>query len=175
MIQSPQPLGFGGTEFSTATVQLPFMIVFLIGNISAGFMLNKLGNKKLTMIGTIVGTIGFFSILFFHSSELMVTITLAIIAAGLSLAFIGGFNIVLVSTPIKFAGIALGMTLLLNLVGQSIGPSISGMFQQMYRSTIDGTQSSYPTPDAYNMIFLTAFLVSFTSVVFAISLNKNRV
>jgi len=174
MIQSPVPLGFGGNEFSTATIQLPFMIVFLIGNISAGFMLNKIGNKKLTMIGTVIGTVGFFSILFFHSTEFMVAITLALIAAGLSLAFIGGFNIVLVSTPIKFAGIALGMTLLLNLVGQSIGPSISGMFQQMYRSTIDGISKSYPTPDAYNMIFLTAFLISLASVVFAISLNKNK-
>ena len=174
MIQSPQPLGFGGTELSTASIQLPFMIVFLVGNISAGFVLNKIGNKRLTMIGTVVGTVGFFSILLFHSSEDMVTLTLTLIAAGLSLAFIGGFNIILVSTPIKFAGVALGMTLLLNLVGQSIGPSISGMFQQMNRGTIEGIQNSYPTPEAYNMIFLTAFLVSLASVVFAFWLNKNK-
>lgn len=173
MIQSPQPFGFGGNEFATASIQLPFMIVFLIGNISAGFMLNKIGNKRLTLIGTIIGTVGFFAILSFHSTESMITITLAIIAGGLSLAFIGGFNIILVSTPIKFAGIALGMTLLLNLVGQSIGPSLSGMFQQMYQSTIE-TQESYPTPEAYNMIFLTAFLISLASVIFAISLNKNK-
>jgi len=174
MIQSPQPLGFGGTELTTATIQLPFMIVFLVGNISAGFVLNKIGNKKLTLIGTVVGTVGFLSILLFHSSEIMVTVTLTLIAAGLSLAFIGGFNIILVSTPIKFAGIALGMTLLLNLVGQSIGPSISGMFQQMNRATIEGITNSYPAPEAYTMIFLTAFLVSLASVVFAISLNKNK-
>ena len=174
MIQSPQPLGFGGTELTTATIQLPFMIVFLIGNISAGFVLNKIGNKRLTMIGTVVGTVGFFSILLFHSTEFMVTITLTVIAAGLSLAFIGGFNIVLVSTPIKFAGIALGMTLLLNLVGQSIGPSISGMFQQINRMTIEGSPNSYPSPEAYTMIFLTAFLVSLSSVIFAIALNKNK-
>ena len=173
LIQSPQPLGFGGTEFSTASIQLPFMIVFLIGNISAGFMLNKIGNKRLTLIGTIIGTVGFFAILSFHSTELMITVTLAIIAGGLSLAFIGGFNIVLVSTPIKFAGIALGMTLLLNLVGQSIGPSLSGMFQEMYRATIE-TQESYPTPEAYNMIFLTAFLISLASVIFSISLNRDK-
>ncbi len=82
------------------------------------------------MIGTIVGTIGFFSLLLFHSTEYMVTVTLAVIAVGLSLAFIGGFNIVLVSTSIQFAGIALGMTLLLNLIGQSIGPSIAGCFSR---------------------------------------------
>jgi MFS family permease len=172
MIQSPQPLGFGGSELTTAAIQLPFMIIFLIGSIMSGFALNKIGNKRLTAIGTIVSTIGFFSLLLFHSSDYMVTITLAIIAAGLSLGFIGGFNIVLLSTPIQFAGIALGMTLLLNLIGQSIGPSIAGMFQQMHRATVQGVSGSFPTPEAYNLIFLTAAVISLTSVVFALSLNK---
>jgi len=175
MIQSPQPLGFGGTELTTAAIQLPFMIIFLIGSITSGFALDKIGNKRLTAIGTIVSTLGFFSLLLFHSTDYMVTITLAIIAAGLSLAFIGGFNIVLVSTPIQFAGIALGMTLLLNLIGQSIGPSLAGMFQQMSRAKIDGFSGSFPTPEAYNWIFLTAFLISLLSVIFAIALNRKVV
>ncbi len=175
MIQSPQPLGFGGTELTTATVQLPFMIIFLIGSITSGFALDKIGNKRLTAIGTIISTIGFFSLLLFHSADYMVIITLAIIAAGLSLAFIGGFNIVLVSTPIQVAGIALGMTLLLNLIGQSIGPSIAGMFQQMNRATIDGFSGSFPTPEAYNLIFLTAFVISLISVIFALTLNRKFV
>jgi len=172
MIQSPQPLGFGGTELTTATVQLPFMVIFLIGSITSGFALDKIGNKRLTAIGTIVSTIGFFCLFLFHSTDYMVTITLAIIAAGLSLAFIGGFNIILVSTPIQFAGIALGMTLLLNLIGQSIGPSIAGMLQQMNRTTIEGFSGSFPTPEAYNLIFLTAFVISLMSVIFAMALNK---
>ena len=175
MIQSPQPLGFGGTELTTATIQLPFMIIFLIGSITSGFALNKIGNKRLTAIGTIISTVGFFSLLLFHSTDYMVTITLAIIAAGLSLAFIGGFNIVLLSTPIQFSGIAIGMTLLLNLIGQSIGPSIAGMYLQMYRSTVQGFSGSFPTPEAYNLIFLTAAAISLTSVVFALSLNRKVV
>jgi len=172
MIQSPKPLGFGGSELTTATIQLPFMVIFLIGSLTSGFALNRIGNKKLTATGTIVSTVGFFSLLAFHGSEYMVTGTLAIIAAGLSLAFIGGFNIVLMSTPIRFAGIALGMTLLLNLVGQAIGPSIAGMYQQMYRSTVSGISGTFPTPEAYNLIFVTAAVISVTSVAFAISLNR---
>ncbi len=172
MIQSPQPLGFGGTELTTATIQLPFMIIFLLGSIMSGFALNKIGNKRLTIIGTVVGTIGFFALLLFHSTDVMVTITLAIIAAGLSLAFIGGFNIVLLSTPIQFAGVALGMTLLLNLIGQSIGPSIAGMFQQMHRSSVSGFSGTFPTPEAYSLIFLTAAAISLVSVAFAASLAR---
>lgn len=172
MIQSPKPLGFGGNEITTATVQLPFMIIFLLGSIMSGFALNRIGNKKLTAIGTILATVGFFSLLFFHSTEHMVSVSLAIIASGLSLGFTGGFNIVLLSTPLRFAGIALGMTLLLNLIGQSIGPSIAAMYQQANQATATGIAGRFPTPEAYNMIFLTAAIISLASVAFALTVVK---
>src|SRR5713226_9377135 len=113
MVRSPQPLGFGGDAINNAKVQLPFMIVLLIGTATSGFSLNKIGNTRLAAIGTIVGTIGFFSLLMFHSTEFMVAVTLAIISAGLSLSITGGFNVVLLSAPIQATGIVLGMTVLL--------------------------------------------------------------
>ncbi|MFL6512995.1 MAG: MFS transporter, partial [Nitrososphaera sp.] len=54
MVRSPQPLGFGGDAVVTASVQLPFMIVLLIGTIMSGFILNKVGNTRLTLLGTII-------------------------------------------------------------------------------------------------------------------------
>src|SRR5581483_972813 len=41
MVRSPVPLGFGGDALAVARVQLPFMIVFLVGTIASGFILNK--------------------------------------------------------------------------------------------------------------------------------------
>ncbi|HEY8109495.1 MAG TPA: MFS transporter, partial [Candidatus Nitrosotenuis sp.] len=163
LIRSPQPLGFGGDALVVAAVQLPFMIILLVGTVLSGFVLNKIGNTRLTAIGTIVGMIGFVSLLLFHSTEYMIGVTLAIIAAGLSLAFVGGFNIVLLSAPIESTGIALGMTLLLNLVGQSIGPSLAGMYQQMHQGVIQGIPDRFPTTEAYDLIFLSATLISLTA------------
>src|SRR5215203_1656891 len=40
LVRSPQPLGFGGDAVVTASVQLPFMIVLLVGTIMSGFILN---------------------------------------------------------------------------------------------------------------------------------------
>lgn len=175
MIRSPQPLGFGGDAIIVAAVQLPFMIILLIGTVMSGFVLNKVGNTRLAAIGTIVSTIGFFSLLLFHSTEYMIGITLAIISAGLSFAFVGGFNIVLLSAPIESTGIALGMTLLLNLIGQSIGPSLAAMYQQMHQATIGGIPGRFPTTEAYDLIFLTAVLISLTAVVLALALNKRKI
>jgi MFS family permease len=174
MVTSPQPLGFGGDALVTASVQLPFMIVLLIGTIMSGFILNRIGNIRVTVIGTIISAIGFFTLLLFHSTEFMVSLTLAIISAGISFSITGGFNIVLVSTPIRMTGIALGMTLLLNLVGMSIGPSFAAIYQQMYQGSVEGVAGQFPTPDAYNLTFLTAALISGASVALALSLSRRR-
>jgi MFS family permease len=176
MVRSPQPLGFGGDAVVTANVQLPFMIVLLVGTIMSGFVLNKVGNTRLTLLGTIISAIGFFSLLLFHSTEFMVSVSLTIISAGLSLSITGGFNVVLLSAPIQMTGIALGMALLLNLVGMSIGPSIAAMFQQMYQSTVEGVVGEqFPTQEAYNLIFLTAALISLASVALGLALARRKI
>lgn len=176
MVRSPQPLGFGGDAVVTANVQLPFMIVLLVGTIMSGFVLNKVGNTRLTLLGTIISAIGFFSLLLFHSTEFMVSVSLTIISAGLSLSITGGFNVVLLSAPIQMTGIALGMALLLNLVGMSIGPSIAAMFQQMYQSTVEGVVGEqFPTQEAYNLIFLTAALISLASIALGLALARRKI
>jgi hypothetical protein len=117
LVRSPSIVGgFEGDVITTANIQLPFMIVFLLFAPSSGFIISKLGNLKPTLIGTIISTIGFFSIFLLHSTETMLAGSLAIIATGLSLSQVGGFNIVLESTPRQFSGISLGITVLLNLI-----------------------------------------------------------
>ena len=174
MVRSPQPLGFGGDAVAVAGVQLPFMVVLLIGTIMSGFILNKIKNSKLTLIGTVISTIGFFTLLMFHSTESMVSIGLAILATGLSLSITGAFNIILLSVPMQVTGIALGMTLLLNLVGMSVGPASAGVFQQMYQGTVEGVARQFPTQDAYNLIFLTAALISLASVALALAMSRRK-
>jgi MFS family permease len=174
MVRSPQPLGFGGDAVAVASVQLPFMVVLLIGTIMSGFILNKIKNTKLTLIGTVISTIGFFTLLMFHSTESMVSVGLAILATGLSLSITGAFNIILLSVPMQVTGIALGMTLLLNLVGMSVGPASAGVFQQMYQGTVEGVAGQFPTQDAYNLIFLTAALISLASVALALAVSRRK-
>jgi len=174
MVRSPPPFGFGGNAIMVASVQLPFMIVLLIGTIMSGFILNRIKNTKLMLCGTTISAIGFFVVLIFHSTENMVSVGLTILAAGLSLSITGAFNVILLSVPTQMTGIALGMTLLLNLVGMSVGPALSGVFQEAYKGTAAGVQGLFPTGNAYNLIFITAALVSLASVAMAFSVASTR-
>lgn len=177
MVRSPVPLGFGGDAMASANIQLPFMIVLFIGTIISGFLLNKIGNIKLLVFGTIISTIGFFFLLISHSSEIMVSLGLAIISCGLSLSIAGVFNVILLSVPMNVTGIALGMTLLLNLIGMSIGPALAGVFQQMNQGNVPGISGLFPTSNAYNMIFAAALVMSSISVILTIiiSMKKNKI
>ena len=171
LVTSPAPVGgLEGDALTTANIQLPFMIVFLLFAPSSGFIISRLGNIKPTLIGSIISTIGFFSILLFHSTESMVAGTLAIIATGLSLTQVGGFNTILESTPRQFSGISLGMTVLLNLIGGALGPAIAGIYMQANQVFING--SFFPSLQSYNLIFLTATLLSLVSVVLVLIIRK---
>jgi MFS family permease len=180
LVRSPHPLGFGGDAVASAMTQLPFMAVFLIFAPSSGFIVSKIGNLKPTIAGTIIMTIGFFSLFMFHSTEFIVAINLAIVASGISLIQVGAFNITMEYTPMQFSGVSLGMSVVLVLIGSSIGPAIAAIYMQTHQEVISkgvnngisGSGGSFPSPISYNLIFLTAAVVSTISILLVIVLKR---
>jgi fucose permease len=181
LIRSPPPAGFGGDVTSIAQVQLPYMIVSLIFSVASGFVISKFGNLKPTTIGTIIASVGFFILFMFHSSEAAIASVLILVAIGLALMQIGSVNVVLMSTPKQFSGISLGMNLLIYLMGASVGPVIAGSFLQanqvIIESETNNISASFPSPESYDLTFLTAALIAVISIVFSmflISSTKNK-
>ena len=174
LIRNPPPSGFGGSAIDAANVQLPFMIISLIISILSGFLISRIGNIKPTIIGSVISVIGFSSLYIYHSTEFEIIINLSIIAGGLSLAEVGGFNITLVSVSPKVSGISMGITVLLFLIGMSIGPALSGIYLETFQSPIMINKISYSFPSAfsYDMIFLTSALLSFIFLILAILTAK---
>src|SRR5690349_20650157 len=157
LVRSPVPLGFGGNSEEAANVQLPFII-------------NRVGSMKPTVIGGIISLIGAIGLLTFHSTEFAVSANLAVIASGLSLTITATWNMVVSSSPKEFTGISVGVGALLLFIGMAIGPALAGIYMENQRTAEFG--GSYPTPGSYNLVFLTAGLLSAVSVVFALALRK---
>ena len=87
---------------------------------------------------------------------------------------IGSVNVVLTSTPKQFSGISLGMNLLiLPYRILLVGPIIAGIYMQanqiFVESETGSNSDSFPSPESYNLIFLTAPLISVSSIAFAYS------
>jgi fucose permease len=180
LIRSPNPVGFGGDALSVANIQLPYMIVSLIFSIASGFVISRIGNLKPTIMGTIITTIGFFVLFLMHATQVSIAAVLVLIAVGLAFMQVGSMNVVLALTPKQFSGISLGMTLLIYLIGASIGPIIAGIFMESNQVSLQAgkaifptaSTSSFPSSEAYNSIFLTATLISGTSVAFALYMSR---
>lgn len=173
LVRSPAPLGFGGDAIAVAGTQLPFMAVFLAGTISSGFILDRVKNTRLVLIGGVISTAGFVLLLASHATAESVSIGLTVIAVGLSLCMTGGFNTILVSVPPQATGAAMGMTMLLNLIGMSTGPALAGMLQETHQGSVAGFEGTFPTEDAYFLIFAVSVALSLISLALAVMLVRS--
>jgi MFS family permease len=173
LVRSPVPLGFGGDAVDAANVQLPFMIMFLIFSSITPFIINRIGSIKPTIIGAIISLIGALGLLTFHSTEFEVSANLAVIASGLSLTITATWNMVVSGSPKEFTGISVGVGALLLFIGMAIGPALAGVYTGNHE-TIEGVGDSYPSPGSYNLVFITAILLSAVSVGFALMSIRRR-
>jgi hypothetical protein len=66
------------------------------------------------------------------------------------------------------------MTSFIRIVGSSIALALSGMFLQGYQYTtnIEERPQSYPSSEAYNLIFLVAAILSIVSILLAVILYR---
>ena len=96
--------------------------------------------------------------------------SLAIVATGLSLTMTAIWNLVVSGSPKEFTGISVGVGALLLFVGMAIGPAMAGVYMSDHVS--NGTQETYPSPQSYVNIFLTATLLSLVAIAFSLFLIK---
>ena len=174
LVRTPIPLGFGGDAIDAGNVQLPFMITFLIFATISSFIINRFGNIKPAIIGGIFVMLGAFGLFMFHSTELEVSGNLALLAVGLSLTNIVGWNLLVSSSPKRYTGTSVGVGALLFFLGMAIGPALSGIYIQTNQSAIDGINGLFPSKESFNLIFLTAGILSLGSMVNLLVL-KNRI
>ncbi len=173
LVRNPPPLGFGGDAATAGYIQLPFAIVLLVFGPTSGYIVSKLGSIRPVIMGTIITAAGFLALFAFHQSWIAVAVNLAVLSTGLSLTNVGAMNVTILATPPQFTGMSLGMNTLLRIVGSSIGPALAGVYMQMFQQTIivAGKSASFPSMQAYSIIFLTAAILSIMCIMLAVYLK----
>lgn len=174
LVRNPGPIGFGEDAISTGKVQLPFAIILLVFGPTSGFIVSKLGSLKPIILGAFITSAAFTGLLLFHSTELLVSTSLALLSVGLSLTSVGAMNVIILSTPREFTGISLGMSSLMRIIGAAIGPALAGMYMQTNQSllNIHGIAQYFPSSNSFNLIFLSAVGFSIVSIALAIILRQ---
>jgi MFS family permease len=173
LTRTPTPIGFEGNAITAGNIQLPFALILLIFGSTSGFLISKFGSIKPILTGSIIMVVGFSVLSLLHSSEIAVSVNLAIVSAGMSLINVGAMNVVTLATPRQSIGISLGMNMLIRIIGSSIGPAIAGMYLQMYQSTISihGLIQHLPSASSFDLIFITSTILSIGSLMLALILR----
>lgn len=172
LVRSPQPAGFGGDAVYAAYVQLPFMLVFLLFSSATSYIISKLGKIMPTMLGSAISIAGEVGLLMLHSTGLLVSINLTIIAIGLALTMTAIWNLIVSSAPREFMGISTAIGALLSFIGMAIGPALAGTYMHTFYISIEGIVGLYPSPESFNMIFFTAAALSAVSLTFSLLLKR---
>lgn len=174
LVQSPEPIGFSENAINTGKIQLPFAIVLLIFGPTSGFIISRLGSIKPIIFGTVLTAAGFLILLALHSTEIYISIGLAVLSTGLSLASVGAVNVTILSTPVQFTGVTMGISTMLRIVGSSIGPALAAMYMQTNQTSlsIQGIATSLPSSFSFNLIFLTALTFSAAAIGMSIVLGR---
>ncbi|MGZ8890881.1 MAG: MFS transporter, partial [Nitrososphaeraceae archaeon] len=173
LARNPEPLGFGLDAVNTGNIQLPFAITFVLFGPASGIIISRMGSLKPIILGTIISSISFLFMLFFHTEEYYISVALAVFATGLSFTAIGAMNIIILFTPLNYIGTSTGLSVLIRILGSSIGPVIAALYMQLNQSHIAMNESYfYPSSYSFDLIFLTATIASICSIVLAFYLKR---
>ena len=174
LVRNPPPLGFGGDAATAGYIQLPFAIVLLVFGPTSGYIVSRLGSMRPVIMGTGITTAGFIALTAFHQSWIAVAVNLAFLSTGLSLTNVGAMNVTILATPAEFTGMSLGMNTLFRIFGSSVGPALAGVYLQMFQQTIEmtGKPITFPSMQAYSVIFMTAAILSIVSIALALYLKR---
>jgi MFS family permease len=173
LARNPEPLGFGLDAVNTGNIQLPFAIIFVLFGPTSGIIISRMGSLKPIILGTIITSISFLFMLFFHTKEYYISIALAVFATGLSFTAIGAMNIIILFTPSNYIGTSTGLSVLIRILGSSVGPVIAALYMQLNQSHIAINESYfYPSAYSFDLIFLTATIASLCSIVLAFYLKR---
>jgi MFS family permease len=172
LAESPRPVGFGADVTEAAAIQLPFAVILLVFGPTSGFIVSKLGSIRPAILGSVINVSGFVLLAAFHSLPWMVSVSLAVISTGLSLGGVGIMNVILLSTPQRQMVSSLGNTLLLRIIGSSVGPAIAGVVMQTHLVSADEFAGTFPSPETYTIIFAGAAALSTMSVVMSVLLKR---
>jgi MFS family permease len=176
---APEGSGLGLDPSGTGLLQLPLSLAVLIFGPVFGVMLAKRHslNTKLLVPSMLIIFASFLLITVFHSSSSGVTGSLFLFGIGAAFVPITLINIIIALTPRESTGISSAATSDMRIIGGAIGPVIAAVIMSSILVTIEveGTSGEYPSPTAFNIVFVVGLALSVATTILAMLMRRSAV
>ncbi|HEX2014252.1 MAG TPA: hypothetical protein VLA68_03400, partial [Nitrososphaera sp.] len=172
---APAPSGFGLPVSASGLIQLPYAAMIILFGLWAGIYISKKGPLRLLLPGLAIGVVSVGLLAAFHATFLGTALGLAILGIGFTLIVTAANITMITSNPIQYTGLISSTTTDLRVIGGAIGPIIAGTFMALFvvPYEIGGEVEYYPSPAAFDLIFIVAFLVALVQAVMVLVFRRN--
>ena len=117
--------GFGASVFSGGVYLVPATAGMLVLGALAGRLAAQFGSKAALVAGAIASTASFGLLVGAHSRPWHIYLAMALLGAGIGLAFAAMANLIVRAVPPEQTGVATGMNTVMRTVGGAVGSQIA--------------------------------------------------
>lgn len=175
---APSPSGFGLPVSASGMIQLPYAAMVILFGLLAGVYISKRGPRgplQLLIPGVIIGLVSVGLLAAFHATFWGTALGLAVFGVGFTLVVAAANISMITSNPVEYTGLISSTTTDLRVIGGAIGPIIAGTFMAIFvvPYEINGQVEYYPSPMAFNLIFIFAFVVAVAQAVVVLIFRRS--
>ena len=176
---APVGSGLGLEADKVGLLQLPFSLAVLIFGPAFGIIMAKRHslNIKLLVPSMVIMAASFVLVALFQSTASGIAGSLFLFGIGAALLPITLINIIISLTPRELTGISSAATSDMRIIGGAIGPVIATviMTSMLVSIEVNGDVGEYPSPTAFNIVFLVGLALSIASTILVTVMSKHAV
>jgi MFS family permease len=176
---APVGSGLGLEADKVGLLQLPFSLAVLIFGPAFGIIMAKRHslNIKLLVPSMVIMAASFVLVALFQSTASGIAGSLFLFGIGAALLPITLINIIISLTPRELTGISSAATSDMRIIGGAIGPVIATVIMTSILVSIEvnGDVGEYPSPTAFNIVFLVGLALSIASTILVTVMSKHAV
>lgn len=176
---APAGSGLGLEANEVGLLQLPLSLAVLIFGPVFGLLLAKRHSLNTTLLvpAMLIMSVSFLLVTLFHSKSSEVAGSLFLFGIGAALLPITLINIIISLTPKELTGISSAATSDMRIIGGAIGPVIATVIISsiLVSVEVDGSVGEYPSPNAFNIVFIVGLALSVVSTILAMVMRRNAV
>lgn len=139
----------------------PLAISSMIASLVGGLLVDKVGAKKVLMLGFAVSLVGALSLAFLVESLGALIVTISIFGFGIGIIIGAPLNVMIIQNiAITETGSAVGYLSLFRSVGSTLGPTIAGILLTVFQND-------------FSLIYIVSAVLSMISLMLIFALKKN--
>jgi MFS family permease len=176
---APVGSGLGLDADKVGLLQLPLSLAVLIFGPVFGVLMAKRRSLNITLLvpSMVIMAISFVLVALFQSTASGLAGSLFLFGIGAALLPITLINIIISLTPRELTGISSAATSDMRIIGGAIGPVIATVIMSsiLVSIEVDGSVGEYPSPTAFNIVFLVGLALSVASTILVTIMRRHAV